>query len=1016
MKIGLLHLTDIHFSPTTNVQPKIESIKNIVNSNFISIEKLYIAVTGDIAEKGSTKEYLVAEDFFRKLIEGLKAVQPSLAIEILFVPGNHDCNFESESDLRKSIINNISYNSLGSDNSVIDCALSVQSEFWEYYSKFRSIPENKLYYRVEDKIGNFAICFHCYNTAWMSNLKEKPGTLFFPVKNFQADGQNFHLDIGLYHHPINWFTPKTEENNKIEFQLFLEKTCSIQLVGHEHIATGSAAENLDKIEYTICISGQNFNLKNQPGSCGFNLIEVDLLNEDLKYTKYSWDGEIFISSESKKINYSKKEKRELIIKKEFLSKIAEIGIPLNINSHKLKLGDIFIYPHLERMGVEDTKIDEYTESGDLLSDSDLQYCILEGESQSGKSSLLKTIFTRFYEKGVYPILIDGTEIKNVESDQFIKNSLNRIYETSSKLYDRYKQLPKSEKVILIDNFHRMKGGSELKQDFLRKLTEKFSNVILTIDTANGILPFVHSEFSNYKSFKIKAFGYKKRNEIIEKYLKLQDNTSIIDEEKFLKKIQNTYEQIGNLLGNEVLPSYPVFLLTLLHALSNASYELKETSFAYCYQTLLTLALVGKAKVENEDLSVYFNFLESLSYKLFTLPKYQISEADYIGFQAEYAKKWILPDASRVTQKLVDSQILRNENGTYEFGYKYIFYYLVAKYLAKRIAFEDGKEAIKSLFENLEAEINANILVFITHHNIDSSFIQDSVLHAMLSFSETKEITLDKDCHSYLQIGDIIESIKNDVIDASRNKPLEERKKALQAQDSANRETERRNVDASTINQEIRDTMMPFLKAFRLMDIVGQIAKNRKGSLQKDELSNMIKEIYLNGFRMISSFGGILSAEKDLITEEIKLKFEKEREEKYKDKKWMLEKSEDEDKISKRIKVFFNLITLETCLSVFAKIIQATGMRDLKEIYMEVAKEIGTPAAKLVSFSINSYFNKVTSEDVKELAEEFKDNFVALFILKARVKSYIYYNYVDHREKMKLAQILDMKIINNRKTH
>jgi len=75
----------------------------------------------------------------------------------------------------------------------------------------------------------------------------------------------------------------------------------------------------------------------------------------------------------------------------------------------------------------------------------------------------------------------------------------------------------------------------------------------------------------------------------------------------------------------------------------------------------------------------------------------------------------------------------------------------------------------------------------------------------------------------------------------------------------------------------------------------------------------------------------------------------------------------------------------------------------------VAKEMDTAAAKIVSFSINSYYGKIDINELKQLCKEFKNNVVALQILRARVKAYIYNNYVDYKDKQKIAGCLDMKI-------
>jgi hypothetical protein len=101
--------------------------------------------------------------------------------------------------------------------------------------------------------------------------------------------------------------------------------------------------------------------------------------------------------------------------------------------------------------------------------------------------------------------------------------------------------------------------------------------------------------------------------------------------------------------------------------------------------------------------------------------------------------------------------------------------------------------------------------------------------------------------------------------------------------------------------------------------------------------------------------------------------------------------------------------LKACISVFSKFIQSLGVRELNEIYKEVAKEIDTPAAKIVSFSINSYYGKIDMKELETLAKEFESNPVAMQILKARVKAYVYNNYIDYKNKQRIAAYLQMKV-------
>ncbi|MBU0968042.1 MAG: hypothetical protein KKA54_16885 [Proteobacteria bacterium] len=306
--------------------------------------------------------------------------------------------------------------------------------------------------------------------------------------------------------------------------------------------------------------------------------------------------------------------------------------------------------------------------------------------------------------------------------------------------------------------------------------------------------------------------------------------------------------------------------------------------------------------------------------------------------------------------------------------------------------EDGKNVIKKLFENLHLENSANILVFITHHTNDISFINDSLLSAMIPFEDQEAISLNKGGQYYQNIKAISSKISNDIIDQSRM-PEEEREKQLIKNDEKIRYLEKTNQNNLT-SEEINETTIPFLQAFRSIDIVGQIVKNRKGSLPKQDIIELISEIYLTGFRTIGYLGAIFTDAKDLLAEELKER---------------IEDDDNREDVERKITSFFQLISLQACLGVFTKLVYSVGIKDLKELYEEVAKRIGSPAAKLVSFSINSYYNDISTKDVSNLAKELDGNIVALQILKSRVKAYIYTNHTTYKQKQQLAQALHMKI-------
>ena len=69
--------------------------------------------------------------------------------------------------------------------------------------------------------------------------------------------------------------------------------------------------------------------------------------------------------------------------------------------------------------------------------------------------------------------------------------------------------------------------------------------------------------------------------------------NIVQIENDEASMKSTFETITNLLGEQFVPSYPIFILSLLQSLNTSikSYNLNETSYAYCYESLIVLSLM-----------------------------------------------------------------------------------------------------------------------------------------------------------------------------------------------------------------------------------------------------------------------------------------------------------------------------------------------------------------------------------------------------------------------------------------
>jgi Calcineurin-like phosphoesterase len=998
MKIGILHLTDIHFTEKTRLDSKMNSFCRALINDLSDIKKVYVIISGDIAFSGKKEEYEQAKKFLSVSKTLITSELKNLEFKYIVVPGNHDCNIAKyDNQLRKNILMNINYQTIGTDNSVIDLCLNVQTDFWDFYKNYNKTPDNKLFYTIEDIVEDRKICFHCMNTAWMSQKDEVVGGLFFPVKKFQTiKHEENSLNFGVWHHPYNWFNPNTSENNKTEFEKFTEDISSASFFGHEHVQSSYTNENRNSGRKINLFSGEVFNEDKKTNISGFQTLIIDLNTEVGEIKKYNWDKTYYDSSETYEIEFFKSVAENFKIKDEFINYLQEVKIPLVFDSKKeTKLSEIFVFPDIDSTIRDTTTFENYSNSIKLL-EKDFHHCIIDGESQVGKTSLLSMLFIKLYEKGIYPIMLLGKDFKDPNIEKIIKRAFKSQYENADKEFEKYLQLDKNKKAILFDDYQDCNFNTTTTQNVFKDLNQKFGKVITIFDSANSILASLKNQFKEAKYYTIKPFGYKKRNELIEKYHFLKQNQHTIDEHVFLNEVKATFDNVQSILGDKLMPPYPIYILSIIQALQYKPLKQNETSFGYCYQTLIHFSL-HKSGVTNEDLDSYFNFLSELAYKFIVSQSDTITNHEMTKFYVEYSEKFLCPSYDVLLTTLKKSKIIQSEDQNFKFCYNYILYYLSAKKISEILHTDEGKQLLLELFNNMHEEQNANILVFITHHSKDISFIEQSLLNTMIVLENTTPITLEKNDPFYNEISTFVEKLKNDILEINRN-PRLERDKQLLKQDQISREiVSDENEKLEHDDEDLKKSMLPFLQSFRSIEIVGQIIKNRKGSLEKKHLTEMLTELYTTGFRTIGYYSELLTSVKTEIIEMINEK---------------LNSGDGKKEIEERINDFIQMTSFKMCINIFSKLMYSIGSKELKKLYLEVAEKLNSPAAKLVTFSINSYYGTITPKELHDLAKEFKGNIVALRILKFRVRTYVYNRNLDYSTKQKLASCLDMTLGSN----
>jgi len=1002
MKIGLIHLTDLHIQESNNwIDNKLANLISALQYDFKDLKKIFFVISGDTANKG--KGYLEAENILTKIKKSLERFIINTPFEYIIVPGNHDCNFNEADQVREIIIQNIHTATFGEDNSIIDTCLKVQTDFWTFYEKLTdNIPNNKLIYQVKSEIEGKNICFNCYNTAWMSSIKETVGSMYFPLNKIPENisQEKNSLTISLFHHPLSWFTPNTEPNNKKEFTQHLEKSSQILIYGHEHEDEHSKKQDINTKNETIYISGKA--LQNEDGkNSGFKSIIIDIVDKNGTIKEYKWNKDKYVcnSENDFTIDGTKYIEKSFKPKQEFIDKIDALTLPLKFENRKnIKQSDIFVFPDLEKVSTKEKRIDEVYNSKRLLEEGG-EITSLEGEAQSGKTSLLNMLYLEFLEKDKYPLILEAKLLLKYDDKKTIKKLFDEQYEDSD--FDSYLQYDKEKKVLFIDNLQDFTHNAPTLISIIKDLQTQFGRIFIGTTTSFNFASALNAGFEKVNYYYIQPLGYKKRNELIEKYHLLNESPQTLTDKVILEKTKFHFDQIQTVIGNKLIPSYPVYILSILQTLIYATpHNLEQTSLGYCYQSLIYVALADKAKIKNEDIDSYFNFLSELAFNLYQTKTTTFTEKYLNDFYGLYSSKYVAKNLTKIKDNLLLSNIImEDEDGDYKFRYNYIFYFLIARKIVEIIHEDEGKKIIKELCNNLSDEQSANILVLTTHHTKDNYLIDEATFSLMVPYDNYFPVTLERDDEYYKQIEGIIKDISSNIIKAN-NDPKKEREKRLEETDKINGKLEKKSEkvqnDIKKENEEANELVQEMSHALKAIEIVGQIIKNRKGSIDKEKLKDIITELYNTAFRTITFFGEISKNTQDELIESLKNK---------------INEDDSKDEITNKIGKFFQYMTFQQCIGLFSKLIYCVGNKDLRDIFDEVAIEINTPAAKLVTFSIKTAYGTMSQKELKQLAKEFENNHVAYSILRARVRAYIYNNHIDYQDKQKIASIMKMRMLN-----
>lgn len=873
MSVQIIQLSDIHLSKENSsyILDKITSIRSIVGVKDINVDAVLILICGDLVQAGMKEEYDQLELCLSCLKEEIQYTYSDLFVQYIFIPGNHDCDFNKNENLCNALTESSLEYKIKEE--VLSCFLSRQENFFKFSEILTSFSfsllENKIYWENKysfkcDEDKDFCIKFLNFNTSCLIKKYQEKGKLEYPMSfssPLESKKQENCLNIALMHHPLSWF----ETTRKNEIEDFLRKNAHILITGHEH--NGDIYNKVAKCSNVFCIESHVFHDNNKEYEEKINSFYLDRTKD-----AYEEDG-ISIKNYVYKFEYNKFveiENTDNVVKLTSLSSgyelnnsfslwIKELDIKvLHPRKEKLYVDDIFVYPDLSIIDENivnrpSSKRSNINAKEIIDSKNDTKRYIIYGESHSGKTMLAKVLFRELLNQSKKPIYLDCSKIKNADIGSYVNKEFDAQY--SSRLVDDYLSLDIDERAIILDNFEKLNLPPKIKASIILKIVEKtnifyiFSNETSSVFYAtNTDMLKVLSE--NFVSCKIREYGAKQRSELITKWNNL--NLPTIDEEKNEYKIIEVERNIGSLLGKSLVPRYPLYITFFLQAMdSGESANSQVEAYGGLYEIVIRYQL---AKVVNNKfpLQTLSNYLSELAYYIHrndidSMMDNSLMKKFHVYYNSKYANDF---EFSQILPLFLKSEILKEsdcgDDVSYCFQFDYIYYYFIAKYISDNISKDISvKEEIKVLCGNFNHERYVNIWQFLTHVTNDQFIIDTIIEHAKSIFSAVEPIKFESD---------IIFAEKLRI--AEDNLCVVERPYKDQKEERLRLENEEEEIAYDSSEEggeeikEVQSSMQEFTMAIKTIDILGQLLRNFTGTLGANDKINLLKETYNLGLRTI----------------------------------------------------------------------------------------------------------------------------------------------------------------------
>lgn len=835
MKVLFLHIGDMHITDHNGVNFfQIHKIVDTLNS-VSEFDKIVLIVAGDIAQSGTSAQYYHAGHLIGKLIATIKReLGYKDKIDVLCVPGNHDLDHKGN-PMTSEFLQGI--RKVNSYDKHLPAELKKQDAFFNFAARNSCFEDKSVFCRRMLTYGDYTIEANLINTGVFSILEEDKGLHYIPQHNLNdiSTPTGAQFVITLMHHAPEWYTDA--QKNVLEEAIYAKS--SIVFYGHEHYIGKKTITYETSAPAIIQAGGCLCENENWTQSA----FHVGVLDTDtLSYThiEYKWNPSQKQyeqkSIRSTPLPYKPSAERALNIAESFKSEL------LLDKKHDISpdFRDYYVFPRIQsedhigssnhEFTTEDTFIDEILQKKKVL---------ISGGYNSGKSTLLRKLFLKFSDMGYTVVLCDIDSIRGKKADRIIRNCFEDIYGENPSDYQRYEQISKEKKLLIIDDIDQIKQNS--LDSFLSQIGEKFEYIIFASKQLIDLSLFERMKtqlkaVDSIYRYKVMPMYSDKRSELIQRVvsLKASDPSSVpktskiltdainaqrrfisLDPDFIIKYVEYYCNNVGDAVGGDSGIFSKVFEASLINAISK-------------YQTLRLS--VDKAFVLLSKVAHYVHFHKS----------YPVSEHQIMMIVDQYNDDYgTSVNGTDFINVVTQAKVLIYDElaAGYRFANKSYLAYYVAREVNSQYNNTGDDTDLQAILRCACFGINADILLFISYIT-DNIRILRLILHMVNEYTKDwAEFDFDKNIPQFLR-----EERRHEVELPPPNAKQQEQQAEILAEKAADQTVQ--TVDIYDYSEDDIDFFVnQLIRATQLLTIVARCLPNFEHSMPKADKEAFVKVIY-----------------------------------------------------------------------------------------------------------------------------------------------------------------------------